>query len=284
MEYVCRVGTPSGEVVERTFSASDERALRAELEQQGYYLLGIRRGLGLSLLRLRPRRVDPGLLLIFAQELAALLKAGLPLFQSLDVMLDRQRDPVFHQSLHTVREKVKSGVALSDVSFDCATASYDPIPPSGDVLFTLSDTQGSRSVWMCAIDGAGNTTSSAVQTSNTVFLDTVAPNAGTLVLAGGADLIASPLSVGLNLTLPTAGGLVDMEHRASTLVQDHNSIIIDKIFKPKAAMIMPGASAGKPAEPETGEAGAEQGKAPEKINPVQIITLITPHIIGGPDF
>ena len=33
MEYVCRVGTPSGEVVERTFSASDERALRTDLEQ-----------------------------------------------------------------------------------------------------------------------------------------------------------------------------------------------------------------------------------------------------------
>jgi len=114
MEYVCRVGTPSGEVVERAFNAPDERALRTDLEQQGYYLLGIRRGLSLSTLRLRPRRVGASLLLVFAQELAALLKAGLPLFQSLDVMLERQRDPVFRQSLARMREKVKSGVALSD--------------------------------------------------------------------------------------------------------------------------------------------------------------------------
>ena len=114
MEYVCRVGTPSGEVVERTFSASDERSLRVDLEQQGFYLLAIRRGFGASLLRLKPRRVNPGLLLIFGQELAALLKAGLPLLQSLDVMLERQRDPVFRQSLLSVREKVKSGVSLSD--------------------------------------------------------------------------------------------------------------------------------------------------------------------------
>jgi type IV pilus assembly protein PilC len=126
MEYVCRVGTPSGEVVERIFSASDERTLRAELEQQGYYLLGVRRGLGLSLLRLRPRRVDPGLLLIFAQELAALLKAGLPLFQSLDLMRDRQRDPVLRQSLTTIREKVKAGVALSD-AFRQEGELYPPI-------------------------------------------------------------------------------------------------------------------------------------------------------------
>jgi type IV pilus assembly protein PilC len=114
MEFVCRVGTPSGEVVERTVSADDERALRAELEQQGLYLLSMRRGLSISLLRLRRRRVNPSLLLVFAQELAALLKAGLPLFQSLDVMLERQRDPLLRQSLASIREKVKSGTALSD--------------------------------------------------------------------------------------------------------------------------------------------------------------------------
>ncbi len=137
MEYVCRVGTPSGEVVERTFSASDERSLRSDLERQGYYLLVIRRGLGASVLRLRPRRVNPGLLLIFGQELAALLKAGLPLFQSLDVMLERQRDPVFRQSLTTVREKVKSGVALSD-AFRQEGELYPPI-------FSASLVAGERS-------------------------------------------------------------------------------------------------------------------------------------------
>jgi type IV pilus assembly protein PilC len=126
MEYVCRVGTPSGEIVERTFSASDERSLRADLEQQGFYLLAVHRGLGASVLRLRPRRVKPTLLLVFAQELAALLKAGLPLFQSLDVMLERQRDPVFRQSLATVREKVKSGVALSE-AFQQEGELYPPI-------------------------------------------------------------------------------------------------------------------------------------------------------------
>jgi type IV pilus assembly protein PilC len=137
MEYVCRVGTPSGEVVERAFSAPDERALRADLEQQGLYLLSIRRGLSLSALQLRRPRVQPGMLLVFAQELAALLKAGLPLFQSLDVMLERQRDPVFHRSLATVREKVKSGTALSD-AFRQEGELYPPI-------FSASLVAGERS-------------------------------------------------------------------------------------------------------------------------------------------
>jgi type IV pilus assembly protein PilC len=126
MEYVCRVGTPSGEVVERRFEAPDERALRTELEQQGLYLLSLRRGLSLDALRMRKKRVDPGLLLVFAQELAALLKAGLPLFQSLDVMLERQRDSLLRQSLATVREKVKSGIALSD-AFRQEGELYPPI-------------------------------------------------------------------------------------------------------------------------------------------------------------
>jgi type IV pilus assembly protein PilC len=126
MEYVCRVGTPSGEVVERRFEAASEGALRAELEQQGLYLLSFRRGLSLAAFRVRPRRVDSGLLLIFAQELAALLKAGLPLLQSLDVMLERQRDALLRQSLAGVRDRVKSGTSLSD-AFRQEGELYPPI-------------------------------------------------------------------------------------------------------------------------------------------------------------
>jgi len=56
MEYVCKIGMPSGEVVERTFAAPDETSLRAELEQKGYYLFSVRRGFVLKELGLgRPR-------------------------------------------------------------------------------------------------------------------------------------------------------------------------------------------------------------------------------------
>ena len=113
MEYVCRVGTPTGEVVEQTFNAADESALRADLEQKGYYVFSLRRTLSLKGLGVRRTRIPPDLLLVFGQELAALLKAGLPLVQSLDIMLDRQRHPVFKRSLAGIRDKVKSGVGLS---------------------------------------------------------------------------------------------------------------------------------------------------------------------------
>jgi type IV pilus assembly protein PilC len=113
-------------VVEQTFAAPDESALRTELEQKGYYLFSIRRGLGLRGLGLRRPHIPTERLLIFSQELAALLKAGLPLVQSLDVMLERQKDATFRRSLETIREKVRSGVALSD-AFRAEGALYPPI-------------------------------------------------------------------------------------------------------------------------------------------------------------
>jgi type IV pilus assembly protein PilC len=129
MEYVCKVGTPTGEVLEQTFTAPDEVVLRAELEQKGYYLFSMRRALGLQGLRMRRPRIPTDLLMLFGQELAALLKAGLPLLQSLDVMLERQENPVFRRSLVTVREKVKSGTALSD-AFVAEGTLYPPILPA----------------------------------------------------------------------------------------------------------------------------------------------------------
>ena len=114
MEYVCRVGTPAGEVVEQSFSASDETSLRADLEQKGFYVFTVRRPLGLKGLGVGREKVPTASLMLFSQELSALLKAGLPLVQSLDVMLDRQRHAVFRRSLTSIRDKVKTGVALSE--------------------------------------------------------------------------------------------------------------------------------------------------------------------------
>jgi type IV pilus assembly protein PilC len=137
MEYVCRIGTPAGEVLEQTFNASDESALRAELEQKGYYIFSLRRTLGLKGLGVRRGHIPTNLLLVFGQELAALLKAGLPLVQSIEIMLDRQKHVVFRRSLTTIRDKVKSGLALSE-AFRAEGALYPPI-------LSASITAGERS-------------------------------------------------------------------------------------------------------------------------------------------
>lgn len=116
MQFLARVGTPEGAVVEQLHQASDARALRQDLQRKGLHVFEVRprRAVGLALpqRRLR-RRIAPQRFLVFNQELAALLAAGLPLLQTLDLMLERLREPLFREVLTDVRERVASGEELS---------------------------------------------------------------------------------------------------------------------------------------------------------------------------
>lgn len=118
MQFVCRVGTPEGQVLEEVFEASDELALKSLLDKRGYHLFEVRRrglpAMGLPALRGRRKRIKDQAFLVFNQELAALLKAGLPLLQALDLMLERLRDPHFKAVLTDIRDRVKSGEDLSE--------------------------------------------------------------------------------------------------------------------------------------------------------------------------
>jgi type IV pilus assembly protein PilC len=117
MEFRCRLGTPSGEIVEGVFVAQSEAHLRRELEEKGLHVLTLRpRSLGLPGLSLASRkpRIARHEFLVFNQELATLLKAGMPLVQSLDILRARLSNPVFKAVLDDVHEKVRSGTALSD--------------------------------------------------------------------------------------------------------------------------------------------------------------------------
>ena len=112
MEYICKIGTPAGEIVERSFDAPNEEALKADLLRQSLFLFSHRKAT--HGFRFGAPRVKPESLQLFGQELAALLKAGLPLAQSMDLMVERQRDPRFKRSLGAVRDRIKSGAALSE--------------------------------------------------------------------------------------------------------------------------------------------------------------------------
>ena len=121
MEFRCRVATPTGQVTEATYIAESEERLRSELEEKGLYLLSVQGG-GVSLggVRLnvpRRRKIKTSEFLVFNQELATLLKAGLPLVQSLDILRKRVPNPTFRLTLDDIHAKVRSGTALSE-AFD----------------------------------------------------------------------------------------------------------------------------------------------------------------------
>jgi type IV pilus assembly protein PilC len=117
MEFRCRLGTPGGEIIEGVYVADNEARLRRELEEKGLYVLAIERAgaLGLGSLRLPTRRrISTREFLVFNQELATLLKAGMPLVQSLEILRRRVSNPVLKAVLDDVHERVRSGSSLSE--------------------------------------------------------------------------------------------------------------------------------------------------------------------------
>jgi type IV pilus assembly protein PilC len=115
MEFRCRLGTAAGEIVEGTYIADSEARLRRELEEKGMFILSLQRRAAFSITQgARRQRIKRQEFLVFNQELATLLKAGMPLVQSLDILRQRVSNPTFKTVLDSVHDKVRSGTALSD--------------------------------------------------------------------------------------------------------------------------------------------------------------------------
>jgi len=139
MEFRCRLGTSTGEVVEGVYIADTEARLRRELEEKGLFVLSLQpRGWvpGWSS-GPRRRRVGRQEFLLFNQELATLLKAGMPLTQSLEILRQRVTNPTFKAVLDGIYEKVTSGTSLSDAF----GAHADLFPP----VYSASLMAGERS-------------------------------------------------------------------------------------------------------------------------------------------
>lgn len=140
MEFRCRLASASGEITEATYVAESEAALRRDLEERGLYLLEAKPAGwgGLSgLTRRRGRRIKLHEFLVFNQELATLLKAGMPLVQSLEILRRNIPNATFKAVLDDVYEQVRSGMALSD-AFEAHARHFSPI-------YTASLMAGERS-------------------------------------------------------------------------------------------------------------------------------------------
>lgn len=117
MEFRCRLGTITGEVLEGIYVAENEARLRRDLEERGLVVLEVRprrRVRWPTLVWPTRRRLPVREFLIFNQELATLLRAGMPLVQSLDILRQRVTHPGFRALLDDVYERVRAGSALSE--------------------------------------------------------------------------------------------------------------------------------------------------------------------------
>jgi type IV pilus assembly protein PilC len=118
-EFSCRLGTPGGEIVTRTVEGLSEQELRNRLAQEGYRIfavqsLGTVAGIGTGARSGRSVKIKLDDFLLFNQQLAALIHAGLPVLQSIQMLRQRSPNPKLRLILADVEARIKSGSALSE--------------------------------------------------------------------------------------------------------------------------------------------------------------------------
>jgi len=117
-QYSFRVGTPTGSIQTLEVAGDTPEAARRSLEGKGYFVFDRQEQAVRTLPRLgRPAflapRVTPRVLLVFNQELLALVRAGLPILTALDLLRERGQQSRLRSLLEVVRDEVKGGAALS---------------------------------------------------------------------------------------------------------------------------------------------------------------------------
>src|SRR5438045_6358864 len=96
-EFVCRLGTPAGEVITRTVEAPGVGEARVRLEKEGFRVFNVaqpksgrvssmtRRGKGLN------SRIKANDFLLFNQQLSALVRGGIPILHAISMLRKRSR-------------------------------------------------------------------------------------------------------------------------------------------------------------------------------------------------
>lgn len=106
-----------GHVLEQIENGPSQADVRDRFSQQGYLVYWVRpRGIlaGGGLRLHRRRKVKMADFVIFNAQFLTLIKAGLPILTSLELLLKRQKSAVFRSILENVRDRVRTGELLSD--------------------------------------------------------------------------------------------------------------------------------------------------------------------------
>jgi type IV pilus assembly protein PilC len=143
-EFICRLGTPAGEIVTRTIEAVGVHEARTRLESEGFRVFAVTppKTAGVAALTRRggkgtQARFKANDFLLFNQQLAALLRAGIPILQAISMLRKRAQSAGLSMVLADVEDKIRGGLALS-----AAFAAQGSIFPR---IYTASILAGERS-------------------------------------------------------------------------------------------------------------------------------------------
>lgn len=135
--FSCKIGSSDGKILVKELDAVNPALLRQSLEEQGYVVFEVRKKPFQFLMEggLGRKKIGNKDLLLFNQELLVLLKAGLPIIQALDTILESGGGKL-NEILTAVREDVKGGIAFS--------AAFEKYPRVFPRLYIASIQAGER--------------------------------------------------------------------------------------------------------------------------------------------
>jgi len=108
-EFVIRLADERGHVQEQVQSAATADELRQRFSQAGYYVYSVKqRGLTGG-----ARKAKLETFLIFNQQFLTLIKAGLPILGSLEMLAKGQKNATFAGQLQNVAARVRTGESIS---------------------------------------------------------------------------------------------------------------------------------------------------------------------------
>ncbi len=113
-EFLVKIADERGHLLQQVEQGYSEAEVRDRFAQQGYLVYWVKpQGLLSGGVR-RRRRLKQNSFMVFNQQFLTLIRAGLPILNSLDLLIKRQRDAYLRQLLENVRDRVKGGEMLSD--------------------------------------------------------------------------------------------------------------------------------------------------------------------------
>ena len=92
---------------EQIHAASNAEELRSRFTQAGYLVYSVKARSTLGSSTKKPVKLDS--FLVFNQQFLTLIRAGLPILSSLDLLSKRQKDASFRAQLEDVASRVKNG-------------------------------------------------------------------------------------------------------------------------------------------------------------------------------
>jgi len=113
-EFVIKVADDRGRVHQHIEQGISEAEVRDRFSSQGYLVYWVKpQGMMAGGLR-RRKKLKQDTFLVFNQQFLTLIRAGLPILNSLELLIKRQKDEQLKTILENVRDRVKGGELLSD--------------------------------------------------------------------------------------------------------------------------------------------------------------------------